>query len=247
VVVEVLGWDEAFLGAQTDDPEALAGDVRRAILEATGLESSVGIGDNKLRAKIATGFAKPAGVYRLTRENWVEVMAHRPVRALWGIGSRMSANLAEEGVRTVADLAKADRDALATRFGPRMGPWYQDLALGAGDSEVTATPWVAKGRGREVTFQENLTDWADVAAEVAKLAHRVADDVAAEGRPVQRVAVKVRYAPFFTKTKIMKLRAGPTSDPTDIERAALVVLGRFEPDRPVRLLGVRIEFERDDT
>lgn len=75
VVVEVIGWDEAFLGARTDDPEALADTVRRVVKGETGLESSVGIGDNNLRAKLATGFAKPAGVYRLTRENWVEVMA----------------------------------------------------------------------------------------------------------------------------------------------------------------------------
>src|SRR4029453_18028823 len=82
VVVEMMGWDEAFLGALTDDPEALAHDVQDAVLSATRLYSSIGIGDNKLRAKLATGFAKPAGVYRLTAENWYEVMAHRPTDAL---------------------------------------------------------------------------------------------------------------------------------------------------------------------
>jgi DNA polymerase-4 len=242
VVVEVLGWDEAFLGARTGDPEALADDVRRAIADETGLASSVGIGDNKLRAKIATGFAKPAGVYRLTRENWVAVMAERPTDALWGIGSRTSAKLAAEGLTTVADLARADPAALAARFGPRMGPWYRDLALGAGDPEVTATPWVAKSRGREVTFQENLTDWAVITDEVVKLANRVADDVVIEGRPALRVGVKVRYAPFITRTRSMTL-PGPTSDAADIEQAALTVLGWFDTGRAVRLLGVRAEFE----
>jgi DNA polymerase-4 len=241
VVVEVLGWDEAFLGARTGDPEALADDVRRAIADETGLASSVGIGDNKLRAKIATGFAKPAGVYRLTRENWVAVMAERPTDALWGIGSRTSAKLAAEGLTTVADLARADPAALAARFGPRMGPWYRDLALGAGDREVTATPWVAKSRSREVTFQENLTDWAVITDEVVKLANRVADDVVIEGRPALRVGVKVRYAPFITRTRSMTL-PGPTSDAADIEQAALAVLGWFDTGRAVRLLGVRAEF-----
>ena len=60
VVVEVLGWDEAFLGAQTDDPEALARDAQAAVLRETRLHCSVGIGDNKVRAKIATEFGKPA-------------------------------------------------------------------------------------------------------------------------------------------------------------------------------------------
>jgi len=69
VVVEVLGWDEAFVGAHTADPEALAADIRRVVAASTGMSCSVGIGDNKLRAKIATGFAKPAGIYRLTQHN----------------------------------------------------------------------------------------------------------------------------------------------------------------------------------
>jgi DNA polymerase-4 len=66
VVVEVLGWHKAALGTDTDDPEALAAEVQRAVKDATGLACSVGIGDNRVRAKLATGFAKPAGVYRLT-------------------------------------------------------------------------------------------------------------------------------------------------------------------------------------
>ena len=66
-VVEVLGWDEAFLGVETDDPEAFAQEIQAAVLDATRLHCSVGIGDNKLQAKIATDFGKPRGIYRLTR------------------------------------------------------------------------------------------------------------------------------------------------------------------------------------
>jgi DNA polymerase-4 len=241
VVVEVLGWDEAFLGARTADPEALAARVRRAIAGETGLSSSVGIGDNKLRAKLATGFAKPAGVYRLTRENWVEVMADRPPDALWGIGRKTTKKLAEAGVTTVRGLAAADPAELAERFGPTMGPWYRLLALGAGDTEVTATPYVPRSRGREITFQRNLTNRAEIAGQVAELARRVAQDVRAEGRPAARVGVKVRFAPFITHTRSVTLPA-PTSDPAEIEDAALAVLSRFDDDRPVRLLGVRAEF-----
>jgi DNA polymerase IV len=241
VVVEVLGWDEAFLGAHTDDPVALARTVRQAVIDATGLSCSVGIGDNKLRAKIATGFGKPAGIYQLTRENWVEVMAHRPTEALWGIGRRTERKLAELGLVTVGDLARADPAELATRFGPKMGPWFRQLALGAGETEVTATPWVARSRSREVTFQQNLTDPAEIATQVARLARRVAVDVVAEGRPAVRVAVKVRFAPFFTRTRSMTLPT-PTSAADDIERAALTVLTWFDADRAVRLLGVRAEF-----
>jgi DNA polymerase-4 len=242
VVVEVLGWDEAFLGAHTEDPEALAVDIRRAVTAETGLSCSVGIGDNKLRGKLATGFAKPAGVYRLTRENWVAVMAERPTDALWGIGRKTAKKLAEAGLATVAQLARSDPAALAERFGPTMGPWYRQLALGAGGTEVVATPYVPRSRSRETTFQQDLTDLSEIGEQVAVLARRVALDVVAEERPAVRVAVKVRFAPFITQTRSMTL-AAPTSDAVDIERAALAVLNRFEQTRPVRLLGVRAEFD----
>jgi DNA polymerase IV len=241
VVVEVMGWDEAFLGALTDDPEALAHDVQDAVLSATRLYSSIGIGDNKLRAKLATGFAKPAGVYRLTAENWYEVMAHRPTDALWGIGRRTARKLAELGLITVEQLAAADQQQLAERLGPTMGPWYVRLARGGGISPVVGTPYVPRSRSRETTFQTDLADWDQVRAEVARLAQRVTADVVAERRPAIRVGVKVRFAPFFTHTRSMTLDR-PTSDAAELEAAAITVLDRFEDRRPVRLLGVRAEF-----
>jgi DNA polymerase-4 len=281
VVVEVLGWDEAFLGARTDDPEGLAAAIRVGVDEATGLSCSVGIGDNKLRAKLATGFAKqkigqrakqkigqsakqnveqsakqgigqggtqeigqsgtPAGVYRLTRDNWVAVMADLPTDALWGIGGRTASKLADEGLRTVADLARADPQALAARFGPKMGPWFRQLALGAGEVTVDETPYVPKGCGREVTYQQNLTEAAEIRAQLEVLARRVTDDVHADGRPAARVGIKVRFAPFFTTTRSLTLPE-PTADAEVVASAAAELLGRVELGRPIRLLGVRAEF-----
>ncbi len=240
--VEVLGWDEAFLGVATEDPEALAAEVMAAVLDRTRLSCSVGIGDTRPRAKLATDFGKPAGVFRLTRDNWDEVMAHRPTDALWGIGARTARKLAELDLRTVADLAGADPGVLAARFGPAMGPWYRTLALGTGSAEVSTMPWVRRSLSRESTFQVDLTDRADLRAAVATLARRVAEDVADEGRPVVRVAVKVRFAPFLTRTRSRALPA-PTTDAAALAAAALAVLERFELGRPVRLLGVRAEFE----
>jgi len=80
--VEVWGWDEAYLGANVDDPVGLAEQIRTVVASETGLSCSVGISDNKQRAKVATGFAKPAGIYRLTDANWMAVMGERGVDAL---------------------------------------------------------------------------------------------------------------------------------------------------------------------
>jgi DNA polymerase IV len=243
-VVEVLGWDEAFLGVDGvgggGEPEAVARAVQVAVREATGLSCSVGIGDNRLRAKVATGFAKPAGVYRLTADNWMAVMGDRPTSALWGIGQKTARKLSEMGILTVAQLARSSRDSLARRFGPTMGPWYRVLALGLGGTTVTDEPYLPRSRSRETTFQSNLTERASLDEEIVALARRVAQDVADEGRPAVRVAVKVRFAPFFTQTRSVTL-AAPTSDAAAIERAALEALDRFDLGRPVRLLGVRAD------
>jgi len=241
VIVEVWGWDEAFLGAETDDPEVLATELRAAVLARTALSCSIGIGDNKVRAKLATGFAKPAGIYRLTAANWEDVMAHRPVRDLWGIGSRMSQNLAELGLETVAQLAAADPATLKERFGPRMGGWYHGLGQGLGDTRVTDVPREPVSRSREITFATDLTDQTEIEEQLVKIATEVTRDVVAEGRRIQRVGVKVRYASFYTPIKSRKLPE-ISQDPDEVARTSLVVLAKFDLDRPVRLLGVRVEF-----
>lgn len=245
VVVEVLGWDEAYLGVTTDDPEALARRAQAAVLASTALHCSVGIGDNRVRAKIATGFGKPRGVFRLTAANWFEVMGERPTRDLWGVGAKVSRRLARYGIGTVAQLAAAPEELLVAEFGPRMGTWYHELGRGIGPAAVDDAPWVARGHSRERTYQHNLTTPAQVDAAVRELAGQVFEDTAREGRPVIRVTLKVRYAPFVTKVTGRKLPA-PTVERAEVVGAALDLAGRLEPGREIRLLGVRAEMVMPD-
>ncbi len=240
VTVEVLGWDEAFLGSDTDDPRALAERVRAEVLTATRLHASVGIGDNKLQAKTATSMAKPRGVAMLTSAEWMQVMGERPTQALWGIGSRTAQRLDGLGIRTVAELAATDAQSLADALGPRMGPWYRRLARGVDSSPVDPTPWRPRGHGRETTFQADLSDWTQVAEEVRRLAHQVSDDLAREGRPATRIGVKIRYVPFRTTQRSLTLPE-PASDTHVIANAAVSLLDRFDQSRSVRLVGVRAE------
>ncbi len=240
VSVEVLGWDEAFLGTDATDPEALARAVQRAVLEQTRLHCSIGIGDNKLQAKTATGFGKPRGVATLSSDRWLEAMGERPTTALWGIGRKTARRLEELGISTVAELAAADTAMLADRLGPTMGPWYRRLGRGVDSSPVDPTPWVPRAHGRETTFQTDLSDWGQVAQEARRLAEQVAEDLHGEERPAVRVGVKVRYTPFETRQRSLTL-ARPTADAGAIADAAVALLGRFDHDRRVRLLGVRAE------
>jgi DNA polymerase IV len=238
-VVQVLGWDEAFVGIRTDDPEGYAGRLQHAVLDRTRLHCSIGIGDNLVRAKNATQFGKPRGMFRLTAENWLEVMGQRPTVELWGVGSKVSGRLAKHGITTVAELAAVPPDSLVAEFGPRMGPWYAQLGRGEGTAVVDDTPWVARGHSRETTFQQNLTEPAQVEEAVRELVDRVLEDVAAEGRPVIGLTLKVRYAPFFTKTFGKKIPE--TFDRETVLAGALSLAAKREADRPIRLLGLRAE------
>lgn len=244
VVVEVLGWDEAFIGAGTGhgalgDPHHVAGGARATVLEATRLHCSVGIGNNKLQAKIATDFGKPRGIYAITDQTWFEEMGDRPVRALWGVGAKIAARLNGLGIATVRELATSDTTLLVGQFGPTMGPWFHRLGCGVDSSPVDATPWVPRAHGHEETFQRDL-EWPEVPAAVRALAARALASIDAEGRAAVRVHLKVRYRNFVTLTRSRKLPE-PSRDLAVIGEAVVALLEKVEQDKPVRLLGVRLE------
>jgi DNA polymerase IV len=230
---------------RTDDPEAFARKVQAEVLAATRLHCSVGIGDNKVRAKIATGFGKPAGVFRLTAASWFEVMGHRRTIALWGVGPRIAARLGQHGIVTVAQLAGADPAVLAGEFGPRIGAWYADLGRGHGSAVVDDTPRVARGHSREHTFQRDLTAPEQIDAAIRQLVGEVLADVAREGRTAIRLTLKVRYAPFFTKT-FSRTLPEPTTDAAVILAETLALLAKRQAGRPIRLLGLRAEMTMPD-
>lgn len=247
--VEVWGWDEGFLGTDAPDPVRLAEEARELVRSRTGLTCCVGVGDNKLTAKLATGFAKAKpgenpedapGVAILTRETWAAAMRGQSTDALWGIGPRTAGKLAELGIATVGQLAGANEEQLIARFGPTTGPWLRMLANGHGERDVTDSPWVPRGRSHEETYTQDINDRAEVEARLRVLARRVAEDVAADGRAITHVAIKVRFAPFLTSTRVAKL-AEPTTEPRAVEDAAVRLLSRYEELRPVRLLGVRVD------
>lgn len=252
-VVEVLGWDEAFVGFEVDDtvdPMTLAAATRETVFAASRLSCSVGVGDTLVRAKTATGFGKPAGTYLLTRENWLEVMGERETRSLWGIGPRIAARLASMGIETVAELAAAPVERLVTEFGKVGGQHVSALGRGEGRSWPDDSPWISRAHGRETTYQRDLESREEIASALDELAARVIEDVVADtagvpdgepaGREVVRVFLKVRFAPFFTVQRSRKLPE-PTTDPALVAAAALALYDALADPRPVRLLGVRGE------
>jgi len=239
--LEVWGWDEAFLQVP-GDPEAGARAIQEAVSKDTGLSASIGIGDNKLRAKTASGFAKPAGIYLLTASAWFEVMGDKATGELWGVGKKTARRLASLGIATVRELADADPDKLALEFGPRTGPWLIALARGEDSSPIDSAPRRARSRSMERTFDENVEDSALVRAEISRMSQELAEHARSADRLVVGVTVKVRFAPFLTHSRSVRLE-GSSAETGPIADAATRALGRFELDRPVRLVGVKLDFE----
>ena len=161
-------------------------------------------------------------------------MAGRPVDALWGVGPKTAKKLAVLEITTVWELANSDAELLTSAFGPRTGLWLLLLAKGGGDTAVSAQPWVLRSRSHVVTFPHDLTDRTEMGLAVTQLAQQALDDVLAAARIVTRVAVTVRTATFYTRTKIRKL-AAPSTDRDVVIAAALNVLDLFEagPAGPV--------------
>ncbi len=211
------------------------------MLEATQLHCSVGIGDTKVRAKIATEFGKPRGMFRLTRENWFAVMGHRPTKDLWGIGPRISERLAVPRHRDRPPARRDTRRAARSRSSaPTPARTSAGSAAASAANRVDDTPWIARAHGRETTYQQNLVTADEIDDAIRALADQVVEDIKAEGRACLRVHLKVRFAPFFTVNRSRKL-AEPTFDADVIADAALDLLRKLEDDRPIRLLGVRAE------
>ncbi|MGU3293379.1 DNA polymerase IV [Williamsia sp. M5A3_1d] len=252
--VEVWGWDEAYVGVDADDPVPVAEQVRETVAAVTGLRSAVGISDNKQRAKMATNIAKTrpadgdpsARVFVLTDDNWMTEMGPRPTRDLHSVGPKTAAKLAAAGVETVGDLVATPRQELVDMFGPHQGTWLYVLARGGGDATIAAEPALARSHSKVQTFPTDLTDVAQMHDRLAELTDALLAQIVGEGRVVSRVAVTVRTTTFFTRTKSRKLPA-PTTSLADIEPAVHVLLDKFDLDRPVRLLGVRLELTEPDT
>ncbi|MGV9712169.1 DNA polymerase IV [Gordonia sp. NPDC003424] len=271
--VEVWGWDEAYLGigplpapptpvdtapvdTAPDDATVvgIAADIRAEILARSGLACSIGISDNKQRAKMATGFAKKGvsgaelaadKVFLLDDRNWLDLMGDQPCRELWSVGPKTAAKLESAGVATVRDLIATPRDRLISIFGPHQGNWLYVLCRGGGDPSITEEPWLAKSHSKSRTFPVDLTDRVEMRSAAEQLTGEVLDQVLGEERVVFRVAVTVRTSTFFTRTKSRKL-PGETTSRDDILPVVIALLDDFDVDRPVRLLGVRLDLVADD-
>jgi DNA polymerase-4 len=238
--VEVIGLDEAYLEL-TGLPAPRAGMrwLRHEIERATGLTASVGIGPNKLIAKMASDAEKPDGFVVLTREQASRRFAGERCGLVPGIGQRTVERLEAIGITTVAQLAAADPAALAAGgFGGRIPAHLRALARFEHDGAVTQERKVVS-ESRETTFDVDIGDHGELERELIRLTEQLCAGLERQAVQGRTVGIKVRLDDFSTHTRARTL-TGPVSGADQVRPVALELLRRYAPARPVRLLGVRV-------
>jgi DNA polymerase-4 len=237
--VEVVGMDEAYVDLSGSPvPQARAQEIKRRIREVTHLVCSIGLAPNKLMAKIASDLDKPDGFFVLTEENWLKTVGEKPATLLPGVGSRTFEKLRRAGIETVGELAGADEHLLERSFGPRNGSGLRARANGRGSESLTLER-VRKSESRETTFPEDVTDREVMRQTIDRLARSVCESLASNGRRGRTVTLKIRLRPFKTYTRSRTLPSH-TLESEVVATTALELLERFDPQTPVRLVGVGV-------
>jgi len=241
--VEPFSVDEAFVGlprTTLDQATRTAREIQRSIAERFDLGASIGIGPNKLIAKMASGVHKPRGLTPFDPEAYCAHFWPQPVQELWGVGPQLAVRMRSLGITTVGELAHAPAEILEGAFGV-IGPQLRDAARG--HDETPLIPYhqgvPAKSMGHEVTLSRDSADRERLLGIVLRLSDQVARRLRTEGYVGRVVALKWRNHRF--ETRIRQRALGEHTD--DHARVFAVARALFEAlwdGKPVRLLGVSV-------
>ncbi|MGQ9641056.1 MAG: DNA polymerase IV [Candidatus Bathycorpusculaceae bacterium] len=240
---EQWGIDEAFLDVTSrvkdfSEAEALARRIKKEIYKKERLTCSIGIGSNKLIAKIASDFQKPDGLTIVGEEAAEKFLAPLPVRKLLWVGRKTEQKLKAMGIQTIGDLAKSDPNVLAETFGS-VGTQLYLMAHGIDKSEVEEAGRI-KSISRDTTFEEDTSDFEFIIKTLEKLSEEVHSDVLKQQLYFKTVTVRVRYENFETHTH-SKTLPFITNRLQDLEKTAKELIQAYlKPERKIRLVGVRV-------
>jgi DNA polymerase-4 len=241
-VVEQVSIDEAYLDVSglellVGPPEVVGQRAKAAIREAVGLTASVGIGPNRLIAKLASDSHKPDGLTVVPSEGVQVFLDPMPLTVLRGVGVKTAPRLQRLGLQTVGDVRRLSLEALRRQLGARAGTEVHLQARGIADDRVYPAS-ERKSISKETTFAEDLTDPAVLRDTLRWAAQEVGFLARQEGRKGAVVTLKIRFRPFETHTRSRTLPARTASD-SELFRTAWSL---FEVEswagRPVRLIGL---------
>jgi len=242
--VEIGGIDEAYLDVSSaktyEKAELIAKKIKAAVLEKERLTCSVGMGPNKLVAKMASDFQKPDGLTMVKTDAVQKFMDQFPVRKLFGVGPKTEQKLKESfNVETVEQLRKLPKKSLVDIFGNSYGQYLYDASRGIDDTPLEEHP-VPKSFGREVTFEKDTADIIELEAALSQLSKDVHNQVLNAGFKYRTITLVIRYENFEQHTAAKSLDE-PTKELQPILAVPNELLKPFlEDGRKIRKIGVRV-------
>ncbi len=246
-LVELFSIDEAFLdvtGCEDlfGDPVRIAIRIKERVWNEKSLTCSIGIGPNKLLAKLGSDMQKPDGLVLISPEDVAEVLEDLPVKELCGIGPNLTRNLAAMGIRTCGELGRTPLEELVARFGV-IGERLRDMGNGIDDDPVVPLSRqheeASKSIGHSMTLDEDCSKVALIERHILQLSEKVGRRLRRGSYSGRTVCLTLRYADFHTFSRQRKLRHS-VNHGLDIYAAARELLGELRLDQPVRLIGVSV-------
>lgn len=239
---ETIALDEAYLdvteqAGDLDGARRIAQTIKQRTRDEVGLTCSVGVAYSKTAAKMASEEKKPDGYFEIpTAEDFVNLIIDRDVRVIYTVGEITAQKLYASGIHTVRDVR--DNPEIVAGLLGKQGQWITQLALGMDDRKVTPyRPEDAKSIGREVTFQEDVNNYALLKDVLVVLALCVEHRAKRYGLHGNGVTLKLTY--FDMKNITRSQKAFGCDSAVMIYREAAELLDHVEK-RPVRLIGVAI-------
>ncbi len=248
--MEAASIDEAYLDVSGLEklfgtPEVIARTIKQRINEQTGLTASVGIGPNRLIAKLGSEYRKPDGLTVVAPDQVLGFLAPMPVANLRGLGRQTQKIFQRLGIKTVAELRTFPQHTLVKHLGETAAERFRQQAFGIASDQVF-TERQRKSISKETTFEPDVQDHPLLRDALRRLAADVARTARRESLSGSVVTLKIRFAGFETYTRQHTLPAS-THDERDLLTTAwqLFLSGNL-PDKPVRLIGVGISGWNDD-
>jgi DNA polymerase-4 len=245
-MVEVFSIDEAFLDVTGSmgifgTPEQIVYLLKARIKHRFGLTCSVGVGSNKLLAKLASDMKKPDGLTIIRPEEVSQVLETIPIKDLCGIGSQTEKKLNLLGIKTCGDLGRFPVDILKRKFGIN-GLHLHHMGLGIDHAPVipASDQDNVKSVGHSMTLKRDVSKRQEILKYLLQLSEMVGRRARRYGVSGKTVHLYVRYADFYSSIGKQQTLGNPINLSDDIYKAVIDILDTIELQQPVRLLGVRL-------
>lgn len=242
--LEIYSIDECFIDytkikSLYGDELLFAHKIKDEIYQKLGFTVNIGIGNNKLCAKMASDFKKPNLVHTLYEHEIETKMWPLPIEKLFGVGRKTSPKMRKLGINTIHDLAHYDQYKLSKYF-KNQALKYIETANGIDNSEVVSEPIAPKGMSRTVTLESDCSNKQVLYKVLDNLVEQLSLSLRGQNKYARVVAVIIRDKYFNNKTHQTKLK-NVTNLSNEINLVVKKLFDEVWDSEPLRLIGVRLD------